>query len=318
MIRQLTRALLVVQLAAAAWLSRVLAEQLPGHSLWLAILLALLVLALVRMSIIASGFLLSRRHASPLPSSCQLNPAQGARTFLREYGASMLCWNWCMPFARVGQWIAPAPPTLPVLLVHGYGGNGGYWQVLSRRLKSAGISYRALDLEPAFGPIDGYASLIGSEIDALCAASGSSRVLILAHSMGGLAARAYLRARDDARVAGLITLGSPHHGTVTARLGLGENTRQMQRQPGLDDAAAANPWLRALNAGETPRHRRLIVSLYSFHDNIVCPQTSSHLPGARNIPLHGIGHVDLCMHPAVCAKIIEELLAFSGKTDLMR
>jgi hypothetical protein len=51
----------------------------------------------------------------------------------------------------------------------------------------------------------------------------------------------------------------------------------------------------------------LFVSIYSHHDNIIAPQTSSRLPGATNIELCGIGHVALAPHPAVQARVIDEI-----------
>jgi len=45
--------------------------------------------------------------------------------------------------------------------------------------------------------------------------------------------------------------------------------------------------------------------MYSHHDNIVAPQTSAHLPGARNLAFGGIGHVAL----ASDARILRQLLA---------
>ena len=97
--------------------------------------------------------------------------------------------------------------------------------------------------------------------------------------MGGLVARAYLRACGHARVAGLVTIGTPHHGSEMAHLGLGENARQMQ--PG-------SAWLRALAAEPLGVPA---LALYSPHDNYVMPQDSARLEGARTMALPGLGHL---------------------------
>jgi pimeloyl-ACP methyl ester carboxylesterase len=60
--------------------------------------------------------------------------------------------------------------------------------------------------------IDAYADGIARRIDEVLAATGTSLILV-GHSMGGLASRAYLRRHGVAKVARLITLGSPHQGT---------------------------------------------------------------------------------------------------------
>jgi hypothetical protein len=49
----------------------------------------------------------------------------------------------------------------------------------------------------------------------------------------------------------------------------------------------------AARSGREEAARALITSIYTHHDNIVAPQTSSVLPGARNIAFGGVGHVAL-------------------------
>ncbi len=77
-----------------------------------------------------------------------------------------------------------------------------------------------------------------------------------------------------------MTLGTPHHGSVHAWLFPGVCLAQLR--PG-------NPWLAELNRDEAAPGVR-IVSLWSWHDSMVAPQTSSRLAGAQNIELAGIGH----------------------------
>ena len=160
------------------------------------------------------------------------------------------------------------------------------------------ISHASIDLEPVAGSIDDYAPLIEARVRELCAATGAGRIAIVAHSMGGLAARAWMRAYGNARVARLVTLGTPHHGTALARFGPGANAVQMRR---------GSAWLRALAAAEPPEVRARIVSIYTHHDNIVAPQDSSVLPGACNIAFGGVGHVALGSNPRVLAEVLRAL-----------
>jgi triacylglycerol esterase/lipase EstA (alpha/beta hydrolase family) len=125
-------------------------------------------------------------------------------------------------------------------------------------------------------------------------------VAIVAHSMGGLVARAWMRDHGTAALARLITLGTPHHGTALARFGLGRNAVQMR---------TGSAWLRLLSAGEDPAARALVTSLYTHHDNIVSPRESGHLPGARNLEFGGVGHVALGSNPRVLAAVMQELAA---------
>ena len=68
-------------------------------------------------------------------------------------------------------------------------------------------------------------------------------------------------------------------------------------------------WLRKLDESEGEATRKLFVSIYSHQDNIVAPQTSSELKGARNIAFRGIGHVALALHPMIQASVLAEIRA---------
>ena len=225
--------------------------------------------------------------------------------YFDELKATLISSSWHMPFCRLGAAPEILGGGLPVLLVHGYGCNSGYWQPMARAFRAAGISFHAIDLEPVLGDIDGYLPLISRGVALLRAAAGSAQVIIVAHSMGGLVARAWLRDNGWQQVATLITLGTPHQGTALAQLGVGKNATQMRRidQPA---GAACNPWLAGLNSAPDEKRRR-IVSLYSAYDNIVVPSTSACLDGANNIAFPCIGHVALASHPPVIAHVIERI-----------
>lgn len=302
--RRLLQSLLLVQAGAAGLIGWALARNygvgaLPALGAGLACVL------LVRLLISANNFAMSRRAASPTPDQFRLGAAGSLRLFCEEFRASMLQSSWIMPRARPSCRIFPDAPLPPVLLLHGYGCNSGYWSHLVPRLDQAHISHACADLEPLGGDIDGYVPAVARAIEALCADSGAPKVVIVAHSMGGLVARAYLRRHGSARVARIITLGTPHHGTSLANLGLGVNARQMGRAR--TGAAPESAWLRALANDEDDAARALVTSIYSHHDNIVAPQTSSHLAGARNIQIGGVGHVALGSNPQVVSCVLHEL-----------
>jgi triacylglycerol esterase/lipase EstA (alpha/beta hydrolase family) len=117
--------------------------------------------------------------------------------------------------------------------------------------------------------------------------------------MGGLGARTYLCRHGAARVAKLITIASPHHGTVHARFGAGDNARQMLR---------GSPFLAELCAKEGSRGPECgVVSIYTPHDNLVAPQETSRLPWAKNIAIPGRGHVDILRSPELVSILLGEL-----------
>jgi len=168
------------------------------------------------------------------------------------------------------------------------------------------IQHLAVDLEPLFADIDSYVSAIHAAVNDLCEISGQERIVVVAHSMGGLAVRAYLRDHGPAQIAKIITLATPHHGTKIAHFGLGVNGRQMRWQ-GDPQISAPNTWLDLLNSGESAQSRSRIVSIFSYHDNIVVPQTSAILEGARNLAFHGIGHVAMALHPLIQKHLLKEI-----------
>jgi triacylglycerol esterase/lipase EstA (alpha/beta hydrolase family) len=308
MIARITRLLLLVQAIFAVAASGLAILLWHVDNVALAALTGLLVVIAFRLMITANNFAMAWRHRSPLPDGAALGWMRTLRLILGEFRATMWTSSWSMPFRPFGRHVAARPEGLPVLLVHGYGCNSGYWRSMSKALAKAGITHHAIDMEPVLGSIDDYAVVVHRAVETLCRETGHSRIVIVAHSMGGLATRAYLRDHGGERTAKAITLGTPHHGTALARHAVGLNTEQMHWTP--DGAAGvSSAWLQRLHAGETDATRALLVSIYSHHDNIISPQTSSHLAGARNIELSGIGHVELALHPQVQAIVVDEILA---------
>ena len=311
--RSLMRWLLLAQALAAGAIGLLLVRHAGLQPAWLAGLAGVALVLLARLLITANNFVLSARSASPTPHEFRIGARARLQMLLEEYQATMLHSSWFMALAGPGERLYPGYRGAPVLLLHGYGCNGGYWTLFARRLDAAGISHAALDLDPLLGDIDGYAPLVGAAVDGLCARSGAAQVIIVAHSMGGLVARAYLRRSGPAQVARVITLGTPHHGTSLASFGIGKNAAQMRMASPARQTAGATlgqpqpSWLDALAASESASTRALITSIYTHHDNIVSPQTSSVLPGAHHIAFGGVGHVALGRNPRVLARLLREI-----------
>ena len=206
-----------------------------------------------------------------------------------------------------------AYPAVPVVLVHGYICNHRVWDDVIKALRQAGHSVLAVDLEPLFGSIDDYSPLIAQAVSDLQAATGAPQVALIGHSMGGLAIRAWMRSEGTARVAQVITLGTPHQGTRLVKLPLTTNTAQMVWQ---------SEWLRQLQASETPATRALMHLVLSTHDNIVYPQREQILAGAQVTEFKGLGHLELCLNPDVIAWLVAQLspqaVESAPETDALR
>jgi len=293
------RALLLVQLAAAGLVGYAIARALHAGFIT-GVLAGGIALVLVRLAISANNFRMSARAASVTPAEHRIDARAALRLFGEEFAASMRSSSWSMPRASPCLRVYDDAVAPPVLLLHGYGCNSGYWVDLTPRLAAARISHATLDLAPVTGAIDAYVPLVEDGVDALLAATGAGQVVIVAHSMGGLVARAWMRDHGAPRVARIVTIGTPHHGTSLANIGVGLNAQQMRRD---------GPWLQALDASEDAAKRALITSIYSHHDNIVAPQTSSELEGARNLAFGGVGHVALGGNPHILEAVMAEVRA---------
>ncbi|MDQ2821425.1 MAG: alpha/beta fold hydrolase [Pseudomonadota bacterium] len=295
--RSMLRALLLVQGVCAILVGYALARALDAGFIT-GLAGGTLALVLVRLAISANNFRISARTSSFTPHEHRIGAAGALRLFGEEFVASMRFSSWIMPRAVPGMQVYSEATRWPVLLVHGYGCNSGNWAYLTPLLDAARISYATIDLAPVTASMDRFSPLVEEGVRALLAATGAARVVIVAHSMGGLVARAWMRDAGVDRVASVITMGTPHQGTAMATIGIGKNALQMRR-----DSA----WLRALAASESAATRALITSIYTHHDNIVTPQTSSELDGARNLGFGGVGHVALAANPRILAAVMRAL-----------
>ncbi len=205
---------------------------------------------------------------------------------------------WRQPF----RWRA-LPDRLPrngrrgVVLIHGFLCNRGFWIPWLRELQRRDRAYIALSLEPVFGSIDNYAQAIDAAIDRIASVTGHAPLLVC-HSMGGLAARAWLRDADASRVHRIVTIGTPHDGTWLARFGLSANGRQMR--PGAQ-------WLAQI-AGKPGRvHQVAFTCWYSNCDNMIFHTATATLPGADNRLAAGLAHVQMAFDRRVMQETLSML-----------
>lgn len=177
-----------------------------------------------------------------------------------------------------------------VVFIHGFFCNRGLWTPWLRQLQANGRAFVAVNLEPVFGSIDDYAPQIDAAVRQVTQATGLPPLLVC-HSMGGLAARAWLKIyRSEDRIYHVVTIGTPHGGTWLARFGHGHNGRQMRLR---------SDWQVQLDENMPSGRHALFTCWYSNTDNIVFPTSTATLPGADNRLVRGAAHVQMAFLPEV-------------------
>lgn len=239
-----------------------------------------------------------RAEGEPLPAE----RAVWMRAWWQECGWGPRVFAWWQPF----RWRA-CPDTAEVVagrtavvLVHGFVCNRGFWMPWMRRLRQVGRPYVSVSLEPLTGSLDAYVPQIEVAVQKAERLTGRPPLLV-GHSMGGLAIRAWLASTPAAqtRVARVLTIGSPHHGTWLARFSRTVNGRQMQR---------GSKCLQALAARERQQHAEpygCFICWYADTDNVVFPVRTATLPGADNRLVSGAPHVGLAFHPVVVGAALQ-------------
>ena len=301
-------ALLLLLVAGAAGYASWAAHRVAhGDPAWWFVAGAPLAYLLPVLLLVSLWFTLSWIWRTPRPPEFRLGPAACARLFLGEVGAVALSWLLLVAHRLLIADPVAAPGRRPLLLVHGVGVNDGVWFALRRKLSRRGLGpVYTINYGPPLAGIEHFAGQLAARIEAICAATGAERVALIAHSMGGLVARAYLRRFGTARVEQLITIGTPHHGSMLAYTFPGCCLAQMH--PG-------NPWLVELNREESGRAPVPITSIWSRHDSMVAPQGSSVLRNAENIALVGIAHNALLGEKAVVELVATEVVKPRGEAS---
>ncbi len=201
-----------------------------------------------------------------------------------------------------------------VLLIHGFFQTRNIWSVMEERLRADGfgvLSFHLGGLMWRFNthPIDRLAAQVANKVESLSARHGLSRLHIVGHSKGGLIARRYVQDfGGENRVRSIITLGTPHHGTPTAALGvalMGMGTLPTSAR----ELLPSSPTIRRL---AEDRSLVPLTSIYSRED-LVCPYWCSILHPAegtrpmQNVEIRGVGHSQLVWAPAVYEAVREAL-----------
>jgi triacylglycerol lipase len=183
------------------------------------------------------------------------------------------------------------PARRPVILVHGINGSADNWNTLKARLVADGwpenwIIARTF-ASPSWGCNVDNAATISQWVTELQGNTGQPRVDVVAHSMGSLSSRYFIKHLSGTDVVSTyVTLGGMHHGLSSP---CGSAVLGPLRPCIWAELCESEPFIADLNADPATPPPVRWVSIYSTGDETV-PYASSQIPGAENIEFMGVGH----------------------------
>ncbi|MGW0362087.1 esterase/lipase family protein [Streptomyces sp. NPDC002990] len=188
----------------------------------------------------------------------------------------------------------------PVLLLHGFTDNRSVFVLLRRTLMTEGRRHvEAYNYSPFTRDLRVTARHLARRVEELCDRTGQEQVDLVGHSLGGLVGRYYVqRLGGHSRVRTLVTLGTPHSGTLVAPfLSAHPVIRQMRPDSEVIVELAA----------PAPGCRTRCVAFWSEFDALMTPVGTARIVHpdliAENVQVTGIGHLALPAHPTVSAEV---------------
>jgi triacylglycerol lipase len=307
--QKIQRFLLIVQAISSLLLAWLVKNNVPTLN-WLSCIgIGICLSFLFQFGLIALDFILSRinqgsRQTIATPTLAPQSFLDMTMAWIRETVDCIRVFSLMQVFDEAKPLAQPTHENpnsgrIPVLMLHGFFCNRALWHVFARRLARRGHPCSAITMEPAFGSIDAYAEPIARAIADLKHKTGSAKVALVGHSMGGIAIRAYLRSYGQQEVAKIITLGTPHVGTWLGRFAHSSNGQQMNLN---------SLWLKRLAEHETTHPIGAITTVILTElDTIVFPQLQQTLPGAENIAVTGMAHMSMVFDEGVFNLVSERL-----------
>jgi triacylglycerol esterase/lipase EstA (alpha/beta hydrolase family) len=186
----------------------------------------------------------------------------------------------------------------PLVFVHGLGGGRGDFRPMAWYLKRMGRKRSYAIAFETSQDIPGRAAALAEFIREILEVTGEAQVDLIAHSLGGVVARLAIAEQGIApAVKTLITMGTPHGGTYSARLGNSPVTRELRPD---------SPLIR--NLAEKPLPPGLhVVSFWSRGDLVILPPESAALAGSEQIEVHRYTHYGYLIVPASWKAVLRAL-----------
>jgi len=191
----------------------------------------------------------------------------------------------------------------PIILIHGLWNTSEIFNSLLKNLDHYDIEYYAPTLEHCFGRIS-IVDLAKSLDELIIKKYGSEREIdILGFSMGGIIARYWIKKFNGyLKTKRFISVGSPHHGTLTAQL-VPKNFLK-----GISEMKINSSLLKELSDYDYLLTKIDCVSFYTRWDFMVFPGWRAKLPIGRKFNLNIYKHRNLVKNPIAIDAIVNSII----------
>lgn len=200
----------------------------------------------------------------------------------------------------------------PILLVHGIVDNHTIFSPLERALRRRGFTdLSSFDYGVLTTDVRATAQDLAVAVEKLVRESGADKVHVIGHSLGGLITRYYVqRMSGHEHVHTVVTLGTPHQGTVLARAG---SVLPLVRQLRPD-----SDLIMELNEPAPDCDTRFI-AFHSDLDQLILPTRNARIVHpdlrVRNVPVRGIGHMSLTNDGGIAFQIAAALAHLDDRVE---
>lgn len=217
------------------------------------------------------------------------------RRFMAFVAAAAVC--------VAGAAVAPASSLAqdPILFVHGWSESASLWNTMIGRFEKDGYPKSYLS---AYSYNTSQSNKVDAEkevktrVESLLKTTGATKVDIIAHSMGSLNTRWYIKfLGGESKVDDWVSLGGPNHGTETANA--------CSFQVSCQEMQVGSKFLSELNAGDETPGTVNYGTWWSPCDEIINPDESVILSGATNTKTACMSHTALTTDETVYKEVRE-------------
>jgi triacylglycerol esterase/lipase EstA (alpha/beta hydrolase family) len=185
----------------------------------------------------------------------------------------------------------------PILFVHGWNGSESNWSTMIANFEREGWTREELNnwrYNTSQSNVR-TASEVARKVEEILTRTRAAKVDIIAHSMGSLNTRYYLKnLRGTEFVDDWVSLGGPNHGTTTANTCSEASCVEMR---------VGSEFLTRLNEGDETPGTVSYGTWWSSCDEFINPDESVLLSGATNTAAGCLGHIALTSNSTVFAGV---------------